>query len=70
MRGALFTAAAAEEYSKILGREVKVEEVQPVANQLLDANLIMRLGHGIYGIADPFVREAWRERRFMLAERP
>lgn len=62
----LFTAAAAEEYSKILGREVKIEEVQPVANQLLDANIIMRRGHGHYCVTDPFVQEVWKERQRLL----
>jgi len=61
----LFTVAAAREYSKMIGREVKVEEVQPVANQLLDANIIMRRGHGHYCVTDPFVREVWMERRLM-----
>jgi hypothetical protein len=62
----LFTAAAADEYSKILGREVKIEEVQPVANQLLDANIIMRRGHGHYCVTDPFVQEVWKERQQSL----
>ena len=62
----LFTSAAAEEYSKNLGREVKVEEVQPVANQLLDANIIMRRGHGHYCVTDPFVQEVWKERQHLL----
>lgn len=58
----LFTATAALEYSKALGRDVRIEEVQPVANQLLDANIIMRRGHGHYCVADPFVQEVWKER--------
>ena len=59
----LFTAATAAEYSTVLGRDVKIEEIQPVANQLLDANLIMRRGHGKYCISDPFVQEVWKERQ-------
>lgn len=50
-----------------LSREVKVEEVQPVANQLLDANIIMRRGHGHYCVTDPFVQEVWKERQRLLA---
>lgn len=61
----VFSAAAAE-YSKAIGREVKIEEIQPAANELLAANIIIRLGHGIYGISDPFVQEIWRERQAML----
>lgn len=59
----LFSADAAAAYSKAIGREVKVEEAQPVVNELMATNLIMRKGHGLYGITDPFVQEMWRERR-------
>lgn len=59
----LFSAEAAADYGKAIGREVRVEEVQPVVNDLLAANLIMRRGHGTYGVTDPFVQEIWREQR-------
>ena len=39
-----------------------MEEIQPVVNALLAANVLMRLGHGQFGIADPFVQEIWRKR--------
>lgn len=59
----LFSAEAAAAYSRAIGREVKVEEAQPVVNELMATNLIMRKGHGLYGITDPFVQEMWRERK-------
>lgn len=59
----LFSAEAAAAYSQAIGREVKVEEAQPVVNELMATNLIMRKGHGLYGITDPFVQEMWRERK-------
>jgi hypothetical protein len=59
----LFSAEAAAAYSQALGREVAVESVQPAIGELLAANLIMRLGHGSYGVADQLVQEIWRERR-------
>jgi hypothetical protein len=59
----LFSADAAAAYSLAIGREVKVEEAQPVVNELMASNLIMRKGHGLYGITDPFVQEMWRERK-------
>lgn len=59
----LFSAQAAAAYSQAIGREVKVEEAQPVVNELMAANLIMRKGHGLYGVTDPFVQEMWRERK-------
>lgn len=62
----LFTIAAAAEYSKAVGREIRVEEIQPAANELLAANLIMRRGHGLYGVTDPFVQDAWREKQTLL----
>ncbi len=59
----LFSTEAAAAYSEAIGREVRVEEIQPVVNELLADNVLMRLGHGLYGVADPFVQEIWRERR-------
>jgi hypothetical protein len=59
----IFSAEAAAAYSEVIGREVRVEEIQPVVNELLAANVLMRLGHGLYGVTDPFVQEIWRERQ-------
>ncbi len=59
----VFSADAAAEYSKAIGREVRVEEIQPVVNELLADNLIMRRGHGKYGVTDPFVHQSWLEKR-------
>ncbi|MCT0199307.1 ATP-binding protein [Synechococcus sp. CS-1325] len=59
----LFSAEAAAAYGDAIGREVRVEEIQPVVNELLADNVLMRLGHGLYGVADPFVQEIWQERR-------
>ncbi|KGF62064.1 AAA family ATPase [Pseudomonas lutea] len=64
----VFSNEAAAEYSKVVGREVRVDEIQPVANELLAANLIMRRGHGLYGVTDPFVQEIWRERQAVLSK--
>ena len=65
-RKGVFSAEAAADYSKAIGREVKIEEIQPLVNELMASNLIMRRGHGLYGIADPFVQETWREKRQLL----
>jgi len=62
----LFSEATLEEYSKELGRKVGQEEIQPAANALLDANLLARDGHGIYGVSDPFVAEAFQSRQALL----
>lgn len=58
----LFSVEAAGAYAEAIGREVRVEEIQPVVNDLLAANVLMRLGHGLYGVTDPFVQDIWRER--------
>ena len=59
----IFSTDAAAAYSEAIGREVRVEEIQPVVNELLAANVLMRAGHGLYGVSDPFVQEIWRERQ-------
>lgn len=59
----LFSAEAAAEYSRTLGREVRIDEIQPVVNELLAANLIMRRSHGVYRVTDPFVEDTWLERK-------
>jgi hypothetical protein len=51
----------------VVGRGVRIEEIQPVVNQLVDDNIIMRRGHGLYCVTDPFVQEIWRERQDFLA---
>jgi hypothetical protein len=58
----LFSVEAAAAYGEVIGRPVRIEEIQPVVNELLADNLLMRVGHGLYDIADPFVQEIWRER--------
>lgn len=58
----LFSEEAAAEYSAASGNDVRVDAVQPAVQALLAANLAMRLGHGRYGISDPFVQRTWLER--------
>lgn len=59
----LFSSDAAAAYSKAIGREVRIEEIQPVVNTLVSENLILRKSHGVYTASDPFVPEAWQERK-------
>lgn len=63
----LFSADAAAAYSHALGREVRVEEVQKVVNALVDANLVLRRGHGLYEVADPFVQAIAAQRKALAA---
>ena len=62
----IFSIDAAAEYSKTVGREVRVEEIQPVVIALVAENIIMRRGHGIYAITDQFVQETWLEERALI----
>jgi AAA ATPase domain len=59
----LFAADAVQDYAKTLGRDIRSDEVQSTVNDLLAANIIMRRGHGLYCITDPFVQTIWREKR-------
>lgn len=59
----IFSNDAAADYSKAVGREVRVEEIQPVVNELMAANIIMRRAHGRYGVTDPYVQELSREKK-------
>ena len=61
----LFSVHAAAAYGVAIGREVRVDEIQPVVKELVAANLIMRKGHGEYLVTDPFVQEMWLERKDM-----
>jgi hypothetical protein len=54
-----FTAPTLREFSAQLGREVTPGDVQGVINLLTSANLLMRVGHGVYGVTDSFVEKAW-----------
>jgi len=62
----LFSAATLDEYSVELGRPVGAEEIQKVATMLVDSNILARDGHGIYGVSDPFVAEAFSNRANVL----
>ncbi|MFZ4965900.1 ATP-binding protein [Pseudomonas sp. Mn2068] len=65
----IFSIDAAAEYSKTVGREVRVEEIQPVVIALVAENILMRRGHGIYAITDQFVQEIWLEERALIEGR-
>jgi len=62
----LFSGATLDEYSVEIGRPVGAEEIQKVATMLVDSNILARDGHGIYGVSDPFVVEAYSNRANVL----
>jgi AAA domain len=58
----VYGSEAQSEYDHALGRRVRPEEIQQAVNELLASNIIMRSGHGVYGITDQFLKTVWRER--------
>jgi hypothetical protein len=62
----MFSAESLAGYAQVLGRDVRADEVQAVLNELMAANVVMRRGHGLYGLTDPFVQEIWRERNALM----
>jgi hypothetical protein len=41
---------------------VDAPQVQNMVDRMITANLIMRQSHGVYAVADPFVRQVWLQR--------
>ncbi len=59
----VYSKEATLEYAAQLGRDVSVEELQPVINGLLASNLVMRTGHGAYSVTDPYFKELWNDKK-------
>lgn len=68
-RGArgLFGAEALGEYSAATGLSVGASQAQGVVEKLIAANLVTRLGHGVYAVADPFVGNAFANMKTLNA---
>lgn len=66
----LFGAEALAYYSERTGAPVEVTQVQNLADKMITANLIARPGHGIYTVADPFVRKVWLDRAALALSVP
>lgn len=58
----IFSAEALAEYSRRTGSSVETNQVQGVTDKMIAANLIARPAHGVYTVADPFVRKVWQQR--------
>lgn len=59
----LFSADASNSYSEQIGMQVDTPQVQNMVERMITANLILRKSHGVYAVADPFVRQAWQQRK-------
>ena len=58
----LFAAEAMASYGASIGSAVDAPQVQNMVDRMIAANLIMRQSHGVYAVADPFVRQVWLQR--------
>lgn len=66
----LFSAEALTCYTERTGSPVEANQVQNLTDKMVAANLIARPGHGIYTIADPFVRKVWLDRSALTVAPP
>lgn len=55
----LYAAETLASFSTLLGREISANDMTPVIDRLVGANLVVRKGHGSFDIADPFIRQVW-----------
>lgn len=62
----LFGEEALAAYAARTGSQVQPPQVQNLADRMISANLIARPGHGVYTVADPFVRKVWLDRHKLL----
>jgi hypothetical protein len=63
----LFGAESLAFYTQRIGSPVDASQVQKVVDKMVGAQLIIRPSHGVYTIADPFVRQVWRDKQGLLA---
>ena len=59
----LYGAESLDFFSKSVNATVEAPQVQNLVEKMIAANLITRSGHGLYIVADPFVREVWLRRK-------
>ena len=63
----VFGAESLAVYAERIGSPVDASQVQKIVDKMVGAHLIIRPSHGVYTIADPFVRKVWREKRALMA---
>ena len=49
-----------------LALEALLQNAPTLSLRVMVANVVMRRGHGLYGLTDPFVQEIWRERKALM----
>jgi len=66
----LFSADAISKYTEQTGMAVDTPQVQNMVDRMITANLMHRQSHGVYAVADPFVRQVWRQRKSLHVPPP
>jgi hypothetical protein len=59
----LYSGESLEIFSQIIRTAVDAPQVQNLTEKMITANLIIRSGHGVYVVADRFVKEVWLSRK-------
>jgi hypothetical protein len=62
----VFGAESLAFYGQRIGSPVDASQVQKVVDKMVGAHLIIRPSHGVYTVADPFVRQVWRDKLALL----
>ncbi len=62
----VFGAESLAFYAQRIGSPVDASQVQKVVDKMVGAHLVIRPSHGVYTIADPFVRQVWRDKLALL----
>jgi hypothetical protein len=63
----LFSEEALASYAAETGMAVQAPQVQNLADKMIGANLVTRPGHGIYMVADPFLRKMFVQKLRLTA---
>lgn len=63
----LYSEDALASYAAETGMAVQAPQVQNLADKMIGANLVTRPGHGIYMVADPFLRKMWLQKLRLTA---
>lgn len=66
----LFSTDAINSYSEQIGMPVDTPQVQNMVDRMIAADVIVRPSYGVYVVADPFVRQAWRQQKAMRVPGP
>lgn len=59
----LYGVDSLEAFTQAVHALVEANQIQNLVEKMIAANLITRSGHGVYVVADPFIRKVWLSRK-------